>query len=84
MKAIDEQIIESYRRTRSPLHTGKELGIHRNSVSMRIWRLIAKGVDLPLPLKVFERDPDYAREMGKKGKKSRYERSRTIQRKSGV
>lgn len=74
MKVTDEQIIESYRRTRSPLHTAKELGVHRNSVSMRIWRLIAKGVDLPEPLATFARDPDYARKMGEKGKKVRNER----------
>lgn len=67
MKATDEQLIESFKRTLSPRATGRELGMHANNVSMRLLRLRLKGVDLPEALKGFALNRESAREAGRKG-----------------
>ena len=47
----DEQIIDSFRRTKSYMATARELGmLNRQTVHYRIMSIKARGVELPAPL----------------------------------
>jgi hypothetical protein len=67
MKATDEQIIETFTRTRSYAATGRELGMHGNNVAQRVLRLRLRGVELPEAGRTFALNPELAREAGRKG-----------------
>jgi biotin operon repressor len=49
VKATEEKLLETYRRTQSYVGTAKELGLSRQAVRNRIINLHFQGYDLVLP-----------------------------------